>query len=86
MKCCELVTAAACHCGLCHQTFSGIGLFDAHQDVDYHRQPVIICRSPAVLGLAQEPGGTWCTPEGLKARESYRGRLAMANSARRGRS
>ena len=36
-----------CACVLCGATFTGLTLFDAHQDVDYGRQPVIVCRDPA---------------------------------------
>jgi hypothetical protein len=71
-----------CRCVLCGQTFTGLTLFDAHQDVDYNRHPVIVCRDPTGLGLAQDSRGTWGTPEGLAKRERSRGRLAAANSAR----
>jgi hypothetical protein len=72
-----------CHCILCGQTFTGLGLFDAHQDVNYTRQPVIICRDPTALGLAQDARGTWGTPAGLAARDFHARRLARANSDRR---
>jgi len=71
-----------CGCVLCGQTFTGLTLFDAHQDVDYNREPVIICRDPTGLGLAQDARGTWGTPEGLAYRESLTTRLATANPAR----
>jgi hypothetical protein len=81
VKCCEQVRASECHCALCHRTFTGLTLFDAHQDVDYGRDPVIICRDPASQGLAQSDRGTWGTPEGLKARERSATALARARSA-----
>jgi hypothetical protein len=71
-----------CLCGLCGVTFTGMGLFDAHQDVSYKRDPVIICRPPAGLGLAQNARGTWGTPAALAARERTATRLAAARSAR----
>lgn len=73
-----------CACGQCHQTFTGMGLFDAHQDVSYKRDPVIICRPPTALGLAQNARGTWGTPEALAARQRTATRLAAARSAREG--
>ena len=81
MKCCE-VRPSDFHCAVCHHTFGGLTLFDAHQDVDYTRKPVIVCRDPASLGLAQNDRGLWSTPEGLKSRERSRTRLAAARSAR----
>ena len=70
-----------CACVLCGATFTGLTLFDAHQDVDYGRQPVIVCRDPAALGLAQDARGTWGTPEGLRARQRSATVLAAARSA-----
>jgi hypothetical protein len=69
-------------CGKCHEVFSGLTLFDRHQDVDYRREPSIICRAPAALGLVQDGRGTWCTPEGLKSRDFHATRLARANRGR----
>ena len=71
-----------CACGRCHQTFTGMGLFDAHQDVSYTRG-FIICRPPGELGLVQNARGTWGTPAGLAARDFHATRLARANSERR---
>ena len=73
-----------CGCVLCGATFTGLTLFDAHQDVDYSRDPGIICREPAALGLAQDARGTWGTPEGLKARERSATLLAAARSKAQG--
>ena len=72
-----------CGCVLCGATFTGLTLFDAHQDTDYNRHPVIVCRDPAALGLAQDARGTWGTPAGLAARERSRTMVAAANSERR---
>ena len=80
--CCAAVRGSECHCARCHQTFSGLGQFDAHQDVDYTRREPVVCKPPWELGLAQSPRGTWCTPEGLKARERSATALARARSAR----
>ena len=82
MTCCEQVRGSECHCGECHQTFTGLTLFDAHQDIDYTRRPAIHCEPPVALGLVQDGRGTWGTAEGLKARESYATRLASAKSRR----
>jgi hypothetical protein len=71
-----------CSCSLCGVTFTGIGLFDAHQDVDYRREPVIICCPPVALGLAQDARGSWGTPAGLASRHFHATRLAAACSAR----
>ena len=40
-----------CGCALCGQTFTGLTLFDAHQDTDYNRHPVIVCRDPRLITL-----------------------------------
>lgn len=82
--CCAAVHGAQCHCSLCHQTFSGLTLFDDHQDVNYHRRPPVVCKPPQALGLVQDAEGTWCTPEGLKDRERLRGQLARLRSERAG--
>jgi hypothetical protein len=72
-----------CSCVLCGHTFTGLTLFDAHQDVDYGREPVIVCRDPTGLGLAQDARGTWGTPEGIASRDFHATRLARANAERR---
>jgi len=72
-----------CQCVLCGATFTGLTLFDAHQDVNYKRKPPIICLAPRALGLAQDARGTWGTPEGLRARERSRTMVKQANADRR---
>ena len=71
-------------CGACGEKFRTLTDFDRHQDVDYGRPhaDVVLCLPPAGLGLVQDAGGTWCTPEGLKARERLSTRLARANRER----
>jgi len=82
MECCARPTGAECHCAACHQTFSHLSLFVAHQDVDYARprERMIVCRSPAALGLAASDRGVWHTPAGLKQRQIRMERLARAHS------
>jgi hypothetical protein len=81
MDCCADVRGSECHCAACHRTFTGLTLFDDHQDVNYTREPVIVCRDPASQGLAQDDRGTWGTAAGLKSRDLLRGRLATARSS-----
>lgn len=60
MKCCEELRPGDYHCATgCHQTFSSLELFYKHQDVNYNRIPVVVCRPPAALGLAQNDRGLW---------------------------
>lgn len=70
-------------CGACHEVFRGLEQFDRHQARNYGAKPPIKCALPATLGLVQNARGTWCTPEGLKAAENSRSRLAAVRSARR---
>lgn len=71
---------AECECAACGETFTGLGLFDAHQDVDYTRRPAVRCKLPSTLGLAQNARGVWGTPEGIAKL------LALDTAARRARS
>jgi hypothetical protein len=80
MRCCEDVHGGDCHCGLCHETFSSLTLFDAHQDVDYSRRPAVVCRAPAGLGLVRDYRSTWATPQAAISRQ--RRALAMAERNR----
>lgn len=81
-KCCEDLTAGEFHCGLCHNTYRGLGLFDKHQNRNYNRRDAIRCRSPLRQGLAQNHRGTWCTPEGLKQSERLVGLAASGRAAK----
>jgi hypothetical protein len=81
VKCCAAVRGSECHCGACHRTFTGLTLFEAHQDRRYGENPPIVCRDPASQGLAQDDRGSWGTAEGLKARDFLRERLARGRSA-----
>lgn len=49
------------HCSLCHRSFSSLENFDHHQNVSYKRQPPVICRDPAGMGLVQDYKGVWCS-------------------------
>lgn len=82
MDCCSSVRGSEFHCPVCHITLTGLGLFDAHQDVDYRRRPAVVCRDPVSLGLVQGPRGTWGTAAGLAARERAALTLARARSSR----
>lgn len=73
---------AECQCSPCGRTFSGLGLFTRHQDVDYSRRPAVRCLDPAALGMAQSAEGIWCTPAGLAKRESFDTAMQTAHSAR----
>ena len=90
MECCGQARRGDFHCARCHQSFSGLGLFDAHQIRDYSGvRPPVICRDPAPMlvggrSLAQDGRGIWCTPAGLAARERARAALARARSAKAG--
>lgn len=79
---CPEPRGAQCHCGACHQTFSGLGLFDQHQDVNYTQRPAVRCYAPRYLGLVQNAEGVWHTREGLKHADSLTTRLAKARSDR----
>jgi len=50
-------------CAKCKRVFATLTDFDNHQDVDYHRKPVIICLDPATIGL-ELADGAWGTPAG----------------------
>lgn len=82
MKCCASVRAAECHCGSCHQTFSGLGLFDKHQRRNYSKRPAVSCVAPVRLGLVQNARGVWHTPEGLRKRQITTAAMARGRSAR----
>jgi hypothetical protein len=69
-------------CGQCHVVFQGLGLFERHQDVKYTRDPVIICKTPSMLGLVQSPRGVWHTPEGLAKALRTKENFARARSAK----
>jgi hypothetical protein len=64
---CKTPTGQQCHCAACHNTFSGITLFDKHQDVNYGRAGAVVqCKDPHLAGLAIDPWGTWRTPQGAR--------------------
>lgn len=50
----------ACHCGGCHETFSGIALFDKHRSqYGEHGR----CLDPATLAGVELRDGVWSRPE-----------------------
>jgi hypothetical protein len=66
-----------CSCSLCGTTFTGIGLFDAHQDVDYTRDPEIICLKPGELAFDARsrpvPAGSQHAVPGLRLAQDAEG-------------
>lgn len=70
-----------CHCAACHETFGTLTLFDAHHDVDYNRDPAVLCREPGVLGMVQAENLIWWTPEALSALTERVGKMAEARRA-----
>ena len=59
-----------CQCAACGQTFTSLTSFDRHQDWNYKRKPMLVCRLPASMGLIQGANGMWRVP--LSAPESSR--------------
>jgi hypothetical protein len=53
------------HCGVCHRTFEGSGLFDWHQELQADGS--VICRDPSRPEFAKKGlrflDGTWRGPE-----------------------
>ena len=70
-------------CAACGQQFGALAQFDAHQDVDYDREPVLICRAPATMGLILDDRGVWQTPKGLVVREAHRKHFQAWNTSPR---
>lgn len=52
----------ACECPICHEHFTGITAFDAHQQVDYTAAIQVICQQPASIGLVRNHHGRWALP------------------------
>lgn len=61
---------SACTCVPCGREFTTLAAFDRHQDIDYKRRPVIICRDPATIGLLQNSLGRWHFPVDARSRVS----------------
>lgn len=56
----EWTGAGKCHCSGCHETFSGIGLFDRHRSrYGEHGS----CKSPADLPGIELRDGVWSYPQ-----------------------
>jgi hypothetical protein len=83
MNCCSAVRGAACHCPRCHLTFSGLGSFDQHQDVNYDRKPPVLCVDPKSLGLVRDSYGTYRTPEGVLSLAEKAARMRLAKAGKR---
>lgn len=66
---------ALSQCAACGRTFLNLTAFDNHQDVDYHRIPMVTCKAPETLGLVQDEVGLWGTPEGHARRAADAERL-----------
>ena len=54
-------------CARCGQQFGALTAFDAHQDVDYGRNPAVLCREPSTLGLTTDHNGVWRMPQSESA-------------------
>lgn len=50
-----------CHCGSCHETFSGLSLFDGHRSTKGGQHGS--CLHPAVLRGYEFREGMWRSPE-----------------------
>jgi hypothetical protein len=49
-------------CARCGEQFGSVVAFDWHQDVDYDREPAVVCRDPAWLRLTRDGNGVWRRP------------------------
>ena len=66
-------------CAACGEQFGRMADFDRHQDVDYDRTPVVVCKAPETMpGLVKDQHGVWQTPEGLANHQKLATRLAEA--------
>lgn len=55
---------AGTHCGVCHETFGGLGGFDRHRRDGW-------CLDPSTLGM-EDMAGVWRTPATPEAKERMR--------------
>ena len=63
---CVRPTPHQAHCGVCHETFGGVSLFDAHRSRGE-------CIRPPVLGYQRNDRGVWRTPsDGSWAAQRFR--------------
>lgn len=71
-------------CARCGSVFAGIGLFDAHQTVDYNTRPAVSCVQNGELSrtLVRDGMGTWITPSGLLKRAASAARLTANRQSR----
>jgi hypothetical protein len=57
----EWAGARAAHCGGCHETFSGVTLFDAHRSLKGGEHGS--CADPATMAGVELRDGVWSYPE-----------------------
>jgi hypothetical protein len=54
---------ARCHCGSCHETFTGLSAFEKHRVTVNQSQALRECAPPASVGLVQNDHGYWGSPD-----------------------
>jgi hypothetical protein len=74
------LNSGSCECASCAVIFGGVTLFDAHRTGTFSRRR---CRVPERMGLLQNAGGVWHTPEGLADAQRQAQSIARARSGRR---
>jgi hypothetical protein len=74
---CRVPTGNQAHCSVCHQSFSGVGFFDAHRRNG-------TCLDPRDLDLVQMDW-LWSSREGHAARAASVDRMAHARATRENR-
>lgn len=70
-----------CDCAQCGEKFTSLTAFDRHQDVDYKRKPIVVCRPPADAGLVRGDDGRWRAPLSAAGAERLRKLTAERASA-----
>jgi hypothetical protein len=66
-------------CAVCLRVFSTVTDWDHHQRIT---DGIAACAEPTSMGLVQDAGRTWGTPEGHANRERLAERMASSNAAR----
>jgi len=54
---------SACTCPACGRQFTSLSTFDRHQDWDYKRRPMLVCRDPGELGMRADRFGRWASAQ-----------------------